>query len=104
MQTNDKVGDGPTTAMVLAQAILNKGLENMGDGTDLIRDHAQNPIQLKREIDAECATVVGHLTKGAKQIKSIEDLRKVARVSAENETPALAVGDTFFGQGGSNNS
>jgi chaperonin GroEL len=47
MQTNDKVGDGTTMAMVLAQAILNKGLENMGDGTDLIKDHAQNPIQLK---------------------------------------------------------
>src|SRR5215217_524725 len=40
MQTNDKVGDGTHTVIVLAQAILNKGLEDMGDSTDLIRDHA----------------------------------------------------------------
>ena len=44
IQTNDKVGDGTTTAMVLAQAILKKGLENMGDKADVISDHAQNPI------------------------------------------------------------
>ena len=44
MQTNDKVGNGITAAMVLAQAILKKGLENMGDKADVISDHAQNPI------------------------------------------------------------
>ena len=96
IQTNDKVGDGTTTAMVLAQAILKKGLENVGNKADVISDHIQNPIRLKQTIDAECAAVAEKLTKSAKQIKTKEDLRNVARVSAENETLALAVADTFF--------
>jgi len=95
IQTNDKVGDGTTTAMVLAQAILKKGLENVGNKADVISDHIQNPIRLKQTLDA-CAAVAEKLTKSAKQIKTKEDLRNVARVSAENETLALAVADTFF--------
>src|SRR4051812_27057373 len=93
IQTNDKVGDGTTTAMVIAQAILKKGLETMGDKADVIRDHIQNPIRLKRTIDAECAAVVEKLTKSVKQIKTKDALRNV---SAENEILALAVADTFF--------
>ena len=95
IQTNDKVGDGTTTAMVLAQAILKKGLENVGNKADVISDHIQNPIRLKQTLDA-CAAVAEKLTKSAKQIKTKEDLRNVARVSAENETLALTVADTFF--------
>jgi hypothetical protein len=45
MQTNDKVGDGTAIAPVLAQAILKKGLENMGNETDVLRDHSKNPTQ-----------------------------------------------------------
>ena len=92
IQTNDKVGDGITAAMVLAQAILKKGLENMGDKADVISDHTS--IHLKQTIDAECAAVVEKLAKSAKQIKAKEDLRNGTRVSAENE--ALALADTFF--------
>lgn len=43
MQTNDKVGDGSTTAMVLAQAILSKGLENMGVATGAFKDNFTKP-------------------------------------------------------------
>ena len=70
IQTNDKVGDGTTTAMVLAQAILKKGLENIWDKANVISDHAQNPIHLKQTIDAERAAVVEKLTKSAKQIQT----------------------------------
>ena len=54
----------------------------------------KTPFHLIQTIDAECATVAEKLTKSAKQIKTKEDSRNVARVSAENETLALA--DTFF--------
>src|SRR6185369_15512284 len=46
MQTTGKVGDGSTTARVLAQTILKNGLEAMGDETDALRDHSQNLAQL----------------------------------------------------------
>jgi len=55
IQTNDKVGDGTTTAMVLAQAILKKGLENVGNKADVISDHIKNPIRLKQTLDASAA-------------------------------------------------
>ena len=56
----------------------------------------KTPFHLIQTIDAECATVAEKLTKSAKQIKTKEDSRNVARVSAENKTLALAVADTFF--------
>jgi chaperonin GroEL (HSP60 family) len=44
MQTNDIVGNGATTATLLARALLN-GLEDLRDSTGRIKDHVQNPIR-----------------------------------------------------------
>jgi hypothetical protein len=48
IQTDDQVGHGTTTAMVLAQAILKKRFETMRDETDVMRDHARNPLTEKQ--------------------------------------------------------
>lgn len=95
MRTNDKVGDGTTTAMVLAQAVLHTCMDKMGSKDDVIKIPGQT-IALKRQIDIECAEVVAQLQKSAKQIKTKADLWKVAYVSSESEELAELIADTMF--------
>ncbi|PKP34962.1 MAG: molecular chaperone GroEL, partial [Bacteroidetes bacterium HGW-Bacteroidetes-17] len=59
-KTNDLAGDGTTTATVLAQAIVTKGLKNVTAGA--------NPMDLKRGIDKAVIEVVKSLKQQTKQI------------------------------------
>src|SRR3954447_12199033 len=52
-KTSDIAGDGTTTAIVLAQAIVHEGVRAIAAG--------MNPMDLKRGVDAAVASVVGEL-------------------------------------------
>ncbi len=73
-KTSDVVGDGTTTAVVLAEAIMAEGLKHVTAGT--------NPMALKRGIDLAVAAAVESIAAQAKPCKGTDDLRKVATVSA----------------------
>ncbi len=76
-KTNDKAGDGTTTATVLAEAIFSEGLRHVTAGA--------NPIALQRGINA-AAEVAGEAIKAlATKVKGVDDLRKVATVSANHD-------------------
>jgi chaperonin GroEL len=76
--TNDKAGDGTTTATVLAQAIVREGLRNVAAGA--------NPMALKRGIEAAVDQVVESLKSQSKEISGKEDIARVgAVVSRERE-------------------
>jgi chaperonin GroEL len=76
--TNDKAGDGTTTATVLAQAIVREGLKNVAAGA--------NPMALKRGIEAGVDQVVENLKSQSKEISGKEDIARVgAVVSRERE-------------------
>src|SRR4030081_2343119 len=68
--TNDVAGDGPTTAAVLAQAIVREGLKNVSAGA--------NPMGLKRGIEAAVEKVVENLKSQSKEVSSKEDISRVA--------------------------
>lgn len=76
-KSNDKAGDGTTTATVLAQAIANMGLKNVTAGA--------NPIALKRGLDKAVEIVVGDIKKNAKKIETKEQIQQVATISANND-------------------
>lgn len=77
-KTNDLAGDGTTTATVLAQAIVTKGLKNVTAGA--------NPMDLKRGIDKAVIEVVKSLKQQTKQIgDSTEKIEQVASISANND-------------------
>ncbi|MBQ7029924.1 MAG: chaperonin GroEL, partial [Thermoguttaceae bacterium] len=59
-KTNDVVGDGTTTATVLARAIFKEGLRNVAAGS--------NPTAIRRGIDKAAAAAVAELTKMAKPV------------------------------------
>ncbi len=77
-KTSDVAGDGTTTAVVLAEAILNEGLKNVTAGA--------NPMAVKRGIDLAVEAATGAIADMAKPCKTTDDLRKVATVSANWNT------------------
>jgi chaperonin GroEL len=77
VKTNDKAGDGTTTATVLAQAIFREGVKNVTAGA--------NPMSLQRGIQFATERVVAELERMSKKVKSKEELANVATVSANND-------------------
>jgi len=77
VKTNDKAGDGTTTATVLAQSIFREGVKNVTAGA--------NPMQLQRGIQLATEQVVAELENMSKKVKGKEELANVATVSANND-------------------
>ena len=82
-KTNDAAGDGTTTSVVLAQAVITEGFKNIAAGA--------NPMALKRGIDAAVSLVVGELHKMARPVDSREQIAQVAALSAHED----AIGETI---------
>ncbi|CAN5305972.1 chaperonin GroEL [soil metagenome] len=78
MKTDGAVGDGTTTATVLAQALVREGLRAVDKGA--------NPMQLRRGIETSVAAIVEVLTSRASQIGGQSDLMSVATLSASDDT------------------
>jgi len=75
-KTSDVVGDGTTTATVLAEAIYNEGLKNVTAGA--------NPMAIKRGIDKAVQVVVDFIASQSRKVKGHDDIAKVAAISANN--------------------
>lgn len=78
-KTADVAGDGTTTAVVLAQAILAEGFKNVAAGA--------NPMEIRMGIEKGVGAVVDFLTddKYRKKIKGKEDYERVATISANGD-------------------
>ena len=76
-KTNDKAGDGTTTATVLAQAIVREGLKRVAAG--------MNPMDLKRGIDKAANEIAGDLLNKAKKISKSSEIAQVGTISANGE-------------------
>jgi len=83
IKTNDIVGDGTTTATVLAQAIVREGMQAIGDGA--------NPVLVKRGIDVAVGHLVEHLQKVAHPISTESDYARVASISANDDDAVGAI-------------
>jgi len=86
-ETNDKAGDGTTTATILAQAIVREGLKNVAAGA--------NPMGLKRGIEQAVDSVVENLQKQSKEISGKEDIARVATISSRERDIGDAISDAI---------
>ena len=86
-KTNDVAGDGTTTAVVLAQAIIREGLKNLAAGA--------NPIILRKGIDKAVDAAVGELKKISKTVDSKKAIAQVASISAGDETVGQLISDAM---------
>jgi chaperonin GroEL len=76
-KTNDIAGDGTTTAIVLAQAIVREGARSVSAGL--------NPMDLKRGIDKAVIALVAELEKRSKKITTQAEIAQVGTISANGE-------------------
>ncbi len=76
-KTQDVAGDGTTTAVVLAQALVHEGLKNVTAGA--------NPIEIKCGIDKAIKVIVEYLKKKSVPVKDKERVIQVATISANND-------------------
>jgi chaperonin GroEL len=76
-KTNDKAGDGTTTATVLAQAIVVEGLKSVAAG--------MNPMDLKRGVDKAVAKVIEEIKGNAKKVSANSEIAQVGTISANGD-------------------
>src|SRR6202167_2134539 len=76
-KTADIAGDGTTTAIVLAQAIVREGLKAVSSGL--------NPMDLKRGVDKAVIALVAELEKRSKKITTQAETAQVGTISANGE-------------------
>ncbi|WP_338889447.1 chaperonin GroEL [Rhodococcus sovatensis] len=77
MKTNGVVGDGTTTATVLAQAMVREGLRAVDAGA--------NPMRLRRGIETAVASVVESLRAQAVEVVGSNDLERIATLAASDD-------------------
>ncbi len=86
-KTNDVAGDGTTTAVVLAQAMIKEGFKFVTMGV--------NAIGIRLGIEEATKNVIEVLKKMAKPIKNREEIMQVAAVSSESEEIGSIIADTL---------
>lgn len=84
IKTNDIVGDGTTTATVIAHGIIREGMKAIAQGG--------NPVLVKRGIDLAVGKLVEHLRQVAHPVATEEDFARVASISAnDDDTVGVAI-------------
>ena len=86
-KTNDIAGDGTTTAVVLAQAMVSAGMKNVTAGA--------NPMALKKGIEKAVGAIVEELKKIATPIKGKEQIAQVAGLSAHDDEIGNLIADVM---------
>ncbi|MXZ92050.1 MAG: chaperonin GroEL [Chloroflexi bacterium] len=86
-KTNDVVGDGTTTSVVLARSIIQGGFMNVAAGA--------NPLALKSGIDKAVGAVSEQISAQAVAVESREQVARVAALSAHEEAIAELIADAM---------
>ena len=77
-QTVETAGDGTTTSTVLARAILTEGQRYLTAGI--------SPVELQRGINRAVEVIVDKLDNLSRPIETVEDIKHIATISANNDT------------------
>lgn len=87
MQTNEVAGDGTTTAIVLANSIIQKGVKALEEGG--------RPVDLCKGIDLAVAALVKKLKSDARPVKDKKVLARVAEIAATDAKLGAIVAEAF---------
>lgn len=86
IKTNELVGDGTTTTLVLLQSIYNEGIKRINEGV--------NPILLKKEINSNLEDIIKLIEKESK-IPTKKNLKDIAKVSGGSDIIANIISDAY---------
>ncbi len=87
IKTNDAAGDGTTTAIVLAQAMINEGMKNVAAGA--------NPMVIKRGMKLAVDTATKTVISNSQKISGTDDIARVATVSSGDETIGTLIAEAM---------
>jgi len=86
-KTGDITGDGTTTAVVLAQAMIEEGLKAVEIGID--------PLSIKKGIEDKTKAIIKFLTDSSKKIETKEEIAQVATIAALDQNIGNLIADVF---------
>nr|MBA2344691.1 chaperonin GroEL [Rubrobacter sp.] len=86
-RTNDIAGDGTTTALILAQAIIHEGIKNVTAGA--------NPVMLRRGIEKATEVAVEAILDQATEIEGREDMIRIGAISARSVEIGTVIADAM---------
>jgi len=86
-KTNDAVGDGTTTAIVLAQAIIEEGLKALSMGV--------NPMDLRRGIEKKVSAIVNSLEQSKRIVETKDQVIQVATIASEDKEAGKMIADVM---------
>jgi chaperonin GroEL len=78
-RTNIEAGDGTTTSTVLAVAIFKEAAIRLQEDSSL------SPVQLQRSLQKLSEAVLEELAKDVKEVETLEDVRHIATIAANND-------------------
>jgi len=87
MKTNEVVGDGTTTATVLADAMVQQGLAALDEGA--------NPVELVRGLELAVETAIAALQASAAPLRGSDELRAVAAIAANDAATGALVAEAL---------
>ncbi|MGB4076179.1 MAG: chaperonin GroEL [Minisyncoccia bacterium] len=85
-KTNDGVGDGTTTTVVLLEAMIDEGLERVVKGG--------NAMAIRAGMEAARDAAIAELKKMAKDVSGKSDVKQIATISAESEDLGTIIAET----------
>jgi chaperonin GroEL len=86
VKTNDRVGDGTTSSLIMLQAIINE-VSKLG---------RRDGHKIEKELNKGFTEVEAQLRSQAKLIKTKDELKKVARISFDDQKISEIIADTWF--------
>lgn len=86
-KTSDDVGDGTTTATVLAQAMIREGFKNIAAGADA--------MALKRGMEKATACIIDELKRVARPVTIKEQMTKIAAITAHDPEIGEIIGEVM---------
>jgi chaperonin GroEL len=84
-RTNDVAGDGTTTALILAQSIVNEGIKNVTAGA--------NPVFLRRGIEKAVEIATGAIKDQATRIEGRDAMVRIGAISSRSEEIGNVIAD-----------
>lgn len=82
-KTNEQAGDGTTTSVILAHALISEGMKY------------ENPMEVKRSLEKASIKVVEAIKELAKPVKTHKEILQLATISAESEDIGNMIADIF---------
>ncbi len=87
LRTNEIAGDGTTTSIVLAQKMINEGMQKISN--------VRNFLKVKSGMDKAKDEIIKSLKNMSKTTSKIDDIRKIATISANDKKIGDLIADTF---------